>query len=139
MDKLMEYFDKDKSGKISLDEFVRGIRVMLPFLVLSVLTPQNQGNMNKDRKLLVREAFQRLDRTGDGFVTVADLSDAYDASHHPDVLSGKLEPEEVLRDFLDVYQKNGDMDDVVTWPEFLDYYKVSKVYFCEICVSIRSF
>jgi Ca2+-binding EF-hand superfamily protein len=41
--------------------------------------------MNKKRRLLVKEAFRRLDKTGDGVVTVEDLEQAYDASHHPEV------------------------------------------------------
>ncbi len=39
LDKLMAYFDRDKSGKISIEEFLRGVR----------------GNMSGRRKKLVRQ------------------------------------------------------------------------------------
>lgn len=49
--------------------------------------------MNKARKMLVRQAFGLLDRTGDGIVTIEDLVMAYDATAHPEVINGKLTPE----------------------------------------------
>ncbi len=39
LDKLMAYFDRDKSGKISIEEFLRGVR----------------GSMSGRRKKLVRQ------------------------------------------------------------------------------------
>eukprot|EP00636_Phaeomonas_parva_P015118 CAMPEP_0118869868 /NCGR_PEP_ID=MMETSP1163-20130328/13008_1 /TAXON_ID=124430 /ORGANISM="Phaeomonas parva, Strain CCMP2877" /LENGTH=358 /DNA_ID=CAMNT_0006804803 /DNA_START=148 /DNA_END=1224 /DNA_ORIENTATION=- len=105
-DKLMVYFDRDKSGKVSIEEFLRGVR----------------GRMKKKRVLLVAQAFNVMDRTGDGVVTIEDLQGAYDASRHPKVLDGSMTEDEALVEVLNVYDKN-DGDGLVTWQEFLDYYK----------------
>ena len=45
----------------------------------------------------------------------------YDASKHPDVISGKKKAGEILRDFLDTFD-GGDKDGVVTFSEFCHYY-----------------
>ncbi|CAM9499692.1 unnamed protein product, partial [Choristocarpus tenellus] len=54
VDKLIGFFDRDGNNRINLEEFHRGL----------------QGNMVKGRKALVKEAFNRLDSTGDGTVTL---------------------------------------------------------------------
>jgi len=108
IDKLMTYFDRDKSGKISIEEFARGVR----------------GQMNRERKLLVRQAFQRLDRTGDGQVTIEDVQQCYDASQHPEVQNGRMTEDEALQEMMSVYEdSDGEVNGVIDWREFLDYYK----------------
>jgi len=62
MERLMKNFDGDNSGKISVEEFYRGL----------------QGNMKRKRKLIVRLAFNVLDRDGSGEVDVHDIKEAYD-------------------------------------------------------------
>jgi len=104
----MTYFDRDKSGKISIEEFARGVR----------------GQMNRERKLLVRQAFQRLDRTGDGQVTIEDVQQCYDASQHPEVQNGRMTEDEALQEMMSVYEdSDGEVNGVIAWREFLDYYK----------------
>ncbi len=63
--------DTDRSGKISVDELQKGLAPPMP----------------ERRLALVREAFRRLDKTGDGVVKIDDLAQAYDTSKHPLVLS----------------------------------------------------
>jgi len=46
----------------------------------------------------------------------------YDASKHPDVMSGKRTAQEVLREFLETFEVGGEVDGKVTWSEFLNYY-----------------
>ena len=77
-------FDKDKSGMISFDEFLAGLR----------------GPLSQRRLGLIGLAFKCLDKTGDGVVTLEDLELAYDPSHNPEVKSGKLSKAEGLREFL---------------------------------------
>ena len=45
------------------------------------------------------EAYKRLDKSGDGMVTLKDLKMAYDVSLLPEVQSGKVTPEQALRKF----------------------------------------
>merc|ERR1711924_483570 len=80
-----EHFDKDNSGAICYDEFLYGLR----------------GDMNERRKQLVLIAFEILDKNKSGAIDLDDITEAYDASKHPDVISGKRTATDVLREFLD--------------------------------------
>ncbi|ROT68865.1 Crustacean calcium-binding protein 23 [Penaeus vannamei] len=77
-------FDEDESGSINYNEF------------LDKLRPE----MTEDRVAVVEEAFAKLDQSGDGVVTLDDVKDTYDASHHPRVLSGESTEEEILLKFI---------------------------------------
>lgn len=60
---------------------------------------------------MIAQAFQKLDRTGDGCVTVEDLQGVYNSKHHPKYKSGEWTEEQVFRSFLDSfdspYEKDG--------------------------------
>jgi len=103
---LFEHFDADCSGGIDLDEFVFGVR-----------DPLSERRLN-----LVYQAFAKLDSDGSGVVTAEDISRLYDASKHPEVIAGRLTPQEVLRDFLDNFDVGGIVDGMVTREEFTNYY-----------------
>jgi len=105
MDKLLKYFDRDGSGRISVEEFLRGVK----------------GTMPKRRIKLVRQAFGLLDKTGDGIVNVEDFRQAYDTSEHPEVIAGRMTQDEALEDFMEVFEQQ--VDGIIEWREFLDYYK----------------
>jgi calcyphosin len=47
---------------------------------------------------------------------------AYDASFHPDFQSGRKTKEEIMREFMGVWETHK-MDGIVTIEEFEDYYK----------------
>ena len=54
--------------------------------------------------------------------------DAYNLEAHPEVQSGRMTEEEAVREFLDHLESAGgdeedERDGVVTWTEFLEYYK----------------
>ena len=66
---LWNYFDRDHSDFIDFGEFLRGVR----------------GPMSARRTAVVSRAFEKLDRTGDGVVTIDDLRGVYDPSFHPEV------------------------------------------------------
>lgn len=70
---LFQFFDVDSSGAIDYDEFLRALR----------------GPMNPNRKKIVLQAYKKLDRDGNGYVDINDIKGVYDASRHPDVISGK--------------------------------------------------
>jgi len=78
IDALFTFFDRDNSGTISFDEFVKGMR----------------GPMSDRRKNLVQLAFKVVDKTGDGQVTVEDLKGVYDCSQHEGVVAGDISEEE---------------------------------------------
>lgn len=72
---LWRFVDRDDSGSIDYDEFLRAIR----------------GDMNERRVGMVKLAWEVLDKTGDGRVTIEDLKGTYDPSFHPDVRLGTAE------------------------------------------------
>eukprot|EP00606_Chrysophyceae_sp_TOSAG23-5_P000485 GSChrysophyteH2.ASY1.ANO1.382.1 assembled CDS len=103
---LFRFFDKDGSGDIDFEEFLKGVR----------------GPLNERREAMTRMAFNKLDRNGDGVLNPDEIMKIYDASKHPDVMSGKRTTQEVLREFLETFEVGGEVDGKVTWSEFLNYY-----------------
>lgn len=67
--------------------------------------------MSSTRIQMISKAFRKLDRTGDGVVTVEDLQGVYNSKHHPKFKSGEWTEEQVFRSFLDSfdspYEKDG--------------------------------
>eukprot|EP01012_Entosiphon_sulcatum_P019368 TRINITY_DN2421_c0_g1_i2.p2 TRINITY_DN2421_c0_g1~~TRINITY_DN2421_c0_g1_i2.p2 ORF type:complete len:203 (-),score=35.50 TRINITY_DN2421_c0_g1_i2:45-653(-) len=106
VDAVMRTFDRDGSGTISITEFLRGLR----------------GEMNQRRRDLVMLAYDRLDKTKDGQVTMDELAAIYakNADRHPDVATGAKTAKQILLEFTADWDKNG--DSTVTKDEFLEYY-----------------
>jgi Ca2+-binding EF-hand superfamily protein len=103
---LFDYFDKDQSGSIDFNEFIIGLR----------------DKLNPRRYALVQSAFSRLDADGSGAVDGTEIAKFYDASRHPDVLSGKRSPESIMDEFLSTFDVGGEKDGCVTRREFVNYY-----------------
>lgn len=103
---LFVFFDKDGSGDIDFEEFLQGIK----------------GPLNDMRLELVKLAYTKLDKNGDGIVDPSEIMSLYNANSHPDVLSGKKTPQEVLREFLETFEVGGEIDGKVTFEEFCNYY-----------------
>ena len=106
VDAIFSYFDSDGDGSINFDEFLLGLT----------------GPLNERRSNLVLKAFKLMDKTGDGQVTIEELSGVYDVSLNPDVVAGKMTEEEALRKFLDAFDSKN-KDGIVTQKEFKDYYR----------------
>lgn len=70
---LFKAFDLDRSGLIEYDEFLRVIR----------------GPMNANRTKWVDKAFAKMDKDGNGYIDINDITGVYSAKKHPEVLSGK--------------------------------------------------
>lgn len=109
--KLHGAFDRDGSGRISYDEFIRALR----------------GAMPPKRRQKVEHIFHCIDQLGDGngVLTIEDLRSRYDASRHPEVIAGRMDAHGALRAFLSTFEgATGDQrDGVVTLDEFLTYYE----------------
>ncbi|KAF6305888.1 calcyphosine [Rhinolophus ferrumequinum] len=71
-------WDRDGSGTLDLEEFLRALR-----------PPMSQA-----REAVIAAAFAKLDRSGDGVVTVDDLQGVY---------SGRAHPKVTLAEFQDYY------------------------------------
>jgi len=103
---LFDHFDYANAGTISYDNFIIALR--------SDLTPR--------RLDLVKQAFSALDSNGDGVLNTSELLEKYDATRHPDVTSGKRSEEDVLREWVQVFEVGGDVDGKVSIVEFINYY-----------------
>jgi calcyphosin len=109
---LFAAFDRNGDGSIDYDEFIRTL----------------QGSMNNFRKKLVGQAFDKIDRDGSGFVDITDLKGVYNATRHPDVVSGKKTEEDILLEFLQTFETHHNIcnsvapDHIVTREEFEEYY-----------------
>jgi Ca2+-binding EF-hand superfamily protein len=102
---IFKFFDDDASGTITYDEFLFGVR----------------GEMNTRREQMVLLAFDVIDKDKSGILDLDDITEAYDASKHPDVISGKKTKGAVLREFLDTFD-GGEKDGKVYPNEFKRYY-----------------
>ena len=80
-----------------------------------------RGAMSRSRRLLVSEAYNILDSNRDESITLVEIAAKFDVSKHPNVISGHSNPKDVLRDFMALWDKDGDA--IVTFREFLDVYK----------------
>ena len=105
-ERIFKYFDKNNDGRVNYDEFLRGIR----------------GDLSDRRKALVRMAFNKLDKTGDGLVTLADLEGTYNVEFHPKFKSGEMSKKDILQDFMKQWDLHH-RDNKVTYEEFEEYYK----------------
>ena len=103
---LFTRFDRDGSGSLDYEEFLCGVR----------------GVLNDRRRSLVGLAFNVLDTNRDGTIDAEEIVSKYDASKHPDVISGKKSPNEVLREFLETFEVGGEKDGKCTRQEFENYY-----------------
>ena len=60
------------------------------------------------------QAFRKLDKTGDGVITVEDLKGVYNPKHHPKYQNGEWTEDQVFRTFLDSFDSPYDKDGKVT-------------------------
>jgi len=85
---LFNIFDRDRSGTIDYDEFLRGVR----------------GEMNQFRKNYAMKAFKIMDKDKSGILDLDDIKQSYNAKMHPDVKSGKKTEDDILMEFLDTFE-----------------------------------
>jgi hypothetical protein len=52
--------------------------------------------LNEGRKALIAQAFDKLDVNKNGAVELNDIASLYDASEHPDVVSGNKSADQVF-------------------------------------------
>ena len=104
VDKLFKFLDRDLSGNLTVDEFIRGVRPEMPM----------------GRKDLVMQAYKVLDVNGDGKVRAEEIKKLFDASHHPAVLTGKQTIDDIYKEFVSCWDTNGDA--LITPDEFMEYY-----------------
>jgi Ca2+-binding EF-hand superfamily protein len=107
---LHGHFDRDRSGGISYDEFLRVVR----------------GRLAPVRKQIVKKIFDVLDKIGGerGYLTIENIQNIYSVSKHPAVMAGKMTKEEALQEFLNSFEgSEGNRDGKVTLDEWVRHYE----------------
>ena len=112
LDNLFNSFDTDHNERIDYGEFINAIA----------------GPMTKYRLQLVERAFDKLDTYKEGEIEINDMFACYDAYRHPDIASGKSDPESAFNEFKDTFEvyhglvHNYNTEAKVTRDEFTDYF-----------------
>ena len=107
-------FDRDGSGEVSYDEFLRTIR----------------GQMNPFRKNIALKAYKMMDTDKSGNLDINDIRQSYNAKKDPRVQQGKKTEDEVLAEFLDTFEDafcdmkghEDARDGTITPEEWCEYY-----------------
>lgn len=81
-------FDRDGSGEISYDEFLRSV----------------VGRMNQTRVAVCKKAYSIMDINQSGMLDINDIRQSYNAKSHPDVKAGKKTEDDILNEFLDTFE-----------------------------------
>ena len=102
---LFDFFDKDRDGTVSFDEFLVGIR----------------GKPNNRRQAMIDKAFLKFDNDGNGFIDANDLRGVYNAQMHPKVQRGEMTEEQVFIEFLGNFNDKN-KDGKVDREEWNEYY-----------------
>jgi len=106
VDELIGALDKDKSGSIRLDEFLKAIK----------------GTINARRQKMIDMAYKVLDKNGNGSIQMDDIMATYSTDHDADVLAGRLPSNAALENFLGQFDTLV-ADGAVSRKEFTEYYR----------------
>ena len=111
-ERLFRVFDRDRSGRIDYEEFLRGVR----------------GEMNPFRLNFAKKAFNIMDKDKSGVLNLDDIRQTYNAKLHPDVKAGKKTEDDVLMEFLDTFEMHysfsheSSRDGQINMDEWIEYY-----------------
>eukprot|EP00668_Euglena_longa_P017264 GGOE01021637.1.p1 GENE.GGOE01021637.1~~GGOE01021637.1.p1 ORF type:complete len:937 (+),score=122.24 GGOE01021637.1:36-2846(+) len=103
-EELIRSFDRARSGTISVENVVAGIR----------------GRWAQQRMKLVEQAWKQLNPNGQQLSMKA-MVHFFDPVHHPEVSAGAATPKQIVEAFISHWEK--DPTDAVSFMEFEDYYK----------------
>jgi hypothetical protein len=77
--------------------------------------------MSKSRQDIVMLAYRKLDKSGDGVVSVDDLKGVYSVQRHPRFISGEATQEQLFGEFLKTFEIGSHVDSLVMfdWCSFV--------------------
>ena len=82
---IFNYFDKEKKGAIDYHELLKDI----------------SGNFSQNKEIIIRKVFESFNKDSSGNVDLNKIKILFNATRHPDVLSGKKNRAEVYGEFLE--------------------------------------
>lgn len=95
--------------------------------------------MSESRQKVVAQAFQKLDKTGDGEITVDDLRGVYNVKCHPRYISGEESEESIMSKFLGNFEQEATKDGHVRTLYNIVTFCVTKLYVLWFQVTIEEF
>uniref|UniRef100_A0A8D3A7D0 EF-hand domain-containing protein n=1 Tax=Scophthalmus maximus TaxID=52904 RepID=A0A8D3A7D0_SCOMX len=129
--RTFKVMDDDNSRSLDLKEFLKGLNdygIMMDkkeateLFLLFDRDGTEPSTLTSSSKEVVMQAFQKLDKTGDGVITIEDLRGVYNAKYHPKYQNGEWTEDQVFRTFLDNFDSPYNKDGKVTHEEFINYY-----------------
>jgi len=105
---VFKLIDRDQDGSVNFDE-----------LLIALRPPMSDTRID-----LINTAFDKMDKTGDGVITMEDLKGVYNCKKHKKYISGEWTEAEVFKHFLKTFESTpGDtVDGKITRNEFTNYY-----------------
>ena len=94
---------------ISTDEILRVIR----------------GNLSEERKMIIIEAFAKIDFNRKGFTEITYLKSIYNSSEHPEVKMGRKTENEIFGEFVytfDIFINYKEKTSQCSFEDFIEYY-----------------
>lgn len=70
--------------------------------------------MSASRIKAIEEAFAKLDKTGDGVISIDDLKNVYNVKANPRYISGEETEENILNKFLTNFEQESTKDGMVS-------------------------
>lgn len=77
--------------------------------------------MSESRIKVIEAAFKKLDKTGDGVISIEDLRQVYNVTANPRYQSGEESEETILLKFLNNFEKDNTKDGIVS----IIYYRMN--------------
>lgn len=108
---IFQSFDENRDGTIQTTEFINKVL----------------GSLNTQRQQAVDQVFKKYETSGRASYRA--LRDAFDGKKHPDVANGRKTPDEVITDFLEIFELHHNSfnsfkkTDLVTREEFNEFYR----------------
>jgi len=79
--------------------------------------------MNERRTKICEKAFEVIDKTGKGQITIKDIENVYSVAKNKDFIEGKKTKQEILNEFINNFEgAKGNKDGIITKEEYMDYY-----------------